>query len=533
VLQFVLTAAMMLATVPADGVAIPLDATLLAIADAEKLSPEHAFQRRYVWCRNEEEVTAVQMMVNLAVSRAAYDVQPEVIAGGRLVAIDLRVCSFDDKHFAELLSLWASMSDREPYFHDLTGARRISVKPYRATDGKTYDFKFIPVSIAAHHLGEAGMALESLLGNLLPLEQSVCPIVRADWFVKESSSTIDGGRYYDFRGLKLGMKLDDYLASRGADQKLIEKLGANERAAMISGVTGKARAITMFQGQGVRVSTGAGVIAITDDPFDANLDPSADPFRQLLDSKSNGHEVFVTLPSGWLEYTLFDGEQKLIAEAPGNLVTDSTVPAPFTARLQSAISCIRCHAPQDGWKPFVNEVQVMLGDRVRPLGDTRNLFDPHSVLSQLAAKYSGDLSEAIKVSQDAMDRRVFKVTRKTAADSCLAVANVFNRYEYEHLTARTAAMEIGWEVPAEDKLGVDTFRQLVPPLHADGLFPDDPILSRFHVKHFDIESGQQKGLRNTRRQWELIYPSTMNRNMPLLLKAREDKAKIQPQNEKE
>lgn len=514
----------------ANAAAIPLDAAMLAVADAEALSqtaPEVPLQRRYVWCRNEEEVTATLMAVNIAISRAAFDVQPVLIAGGQLVAVDLRVCSFDDEDYQELLSLWSSMADREPYFHARVAARKVKVKPYRASDGKTYDFKLLPVSLAAPHLGEAGPQLEQLVGNPLPLEQSFCPIVRADWFVKEVTSTADGGRYYDFRGLKVGMQLADYLEARGADRKRIEAIGASERAAFISRVTAKARVVSMFQGQGVRVSTGAAIIAVTDDPFDDNLDPTADPFRQLLDSKSNGHEVFVTLPSGWLEYTLWDGDQKLVAEAPPNLVADRTVPEPFTPRLQAAISCIRCHAPKDGWQPFVNEVAITLGDRVTNFGDVRQLRDPNAVLSRLAAKYSGDLSEAVEVAQDAIDRRIFKVCRKSAAEAFAAVGNVVNRYEFEYVTAKTAASELGWIVPADDALGVLTFRKIVPALHQQGVLPDDPIIGRLHVDYLDVTSGERVGMKITRRQWEQVYIDAMNRSLPGLMTAREAKGKAQ------
>ena len=514
--------------VNADAAAIPLDATLLAVADAQALTEsgaaEVAVQRRYVWCRNADEVTATQLAINLSISHAAFDVQPVLIAGGQLVAVDLRVCSFDEADYQRLLSLWASMSDREPYFHARVAAKRVKVKPYKASDGKTYDFKVLPVALPAPHLGEAGPQLETLVGNPLPTEQSFCPIVRADWFCKEVLTTADGGRYYDFRGLKIGMQLADYLETRGADRKQIEAINASERAAFISRVTGKPRVVSMLQGQGVRISTGAAIIAITDDPFDDNLDPTADPFRQLLDSKSNGHEVFATLPSGWLEFTLWDGDQKLVAEAPPNLVADRTVPEPFTPRLQSAISCIRCHAEKDGWKSFTNEAAIMLGDRITNFGDVRQAHDPNSVLARLAAKYSGNLSEALNVARDNIDRRVFKVTRKSASEAFATLGNVVNRHEYEYVTAKIAAQEIGWIVPADDPLGVVTFRRVVPALQQDGLLPDDPNIGRLHIDYLDIDTGERVGMKITRRQWEQVYIDAMNRSLPGLIAAREAKA---------
>lgn len=495
---------------------VPLDAAALAARDLEAKAPDVREQRVYFWCptASKEEQVAAALITNFAINRTSVDVIPKSLFGGKLAAVDLRLCANSEEEFQELRSLWASLSDREPYFHVPVDVV-VKVEPYVHTDGKTYTGKRKKVGLPAPHLGEVGLRLEALVGNPLPDKQSFCPIVRVGWAAKELLGTADGARYYDFRGIKQDETLEEYLVRRGASQEQAKRLESDERAAMISRVSAKARGITMFQGAGTRPSVGAAIIAVTDDPFDDTVDPQKDPFRELLDAKTDGHEVLVTLPNGWIEYSIWNEQQQLVDEAPPNLVSDHRIPDPFTTRLHGAMSCIRCHAANDQWMPFRNEVALMLGDSLDVLGDANAKDGVHETLRRLAGLYSGDLSHVVKQAQDNFNRRCFAVTGLGAAEACQMLAAVHDRYEYEYVTAAVACRELGFELADGDTLGVETFRQAVPPQT-----PEDPIVGRYRVQFLDAETGEQSGLKNTRRTWELIFADAMTRALPQLIQKR-------------
>lgn len=495
---------------------VPLDAATIAARDLEALSAEVAEQRRYIWCptASKEEQAAATLLVNFAVSRSNVDVVPKPIAGGKLMAVDLRLCAPEEAEFERLLSLWASLSDEEPYFHVRANVL-VKVDPYVHSDGKTYTAKRKQVGIAAPHLGEVGVKLESLVGNPLPAEQSFCPIIRLGWAIGELLGTADGARYYDFRGIDESVTLEKYLVSRGASREQAKRLDADERAAMISRVTGKARAITMFQGQGTRPSVGAAIVAVTDDLFDNQDDAQKDPFRELLDAKTDGHEVLVTLPSGWIEYSIWQGDGTLALEAPPNLVADHRIPEPFTRRLHGALSCIRCHAANDQWMPFANEVALMLGGRLGVLGDANSPLGASETLRRLAGLYSGDLSHVVEQAQDNFERRVFAATGMSAAAAAQALSAIHARYEYEYVTAAAACWELGFALDAGDELGTKTFDRIVP-----GQTPEDPILGRYRIDYLNPATGKRAGLKNTRKQWELVWADAMARALPALIEAR-------------
>lgn len=497
----------------------PVVAVQWALQDATSIPPNIARQRRYLWCPNasREEHAAAAFVINSAVSRSSVDVIPTMVANGALVAIDLRLCAPDEEEYQKLLSLWERYGNEEPYFH-VPGRFQVKVKPYKAKDGKTYESEWRDGYVRAPYLGQAIIDLETATG-------SFCPILRVDQWLQRSLDTVDGGLYYELRGLEVGKtKLDDYLVSRGASREQAKRTRADEKAIFMSEVTDKARVVTMFPTASTRLSVGLGMAAITDDPFDETDQADFDPFRNFLESKTNGHEVFVTLPSGWIEYSIWDADGNLVKEAPPNLVADHRIPEPHTRRLQGAISCIRCHAPTDMWQPFTNEVAAMLSNQgANVFGDLKGGKKQDDTLQRLAGLYSGDLTEVLTLARNAFARRVFAVCRMEADQAAGAVAKVYNDYVYTRVTAKTACRELGIIVPDDDQLGVDTFKSYVPPLPA----LDDPIIGRLQVSFLDINRKAMRGLTLTRRQWEQVYADAFIRmeaaKNPNLAKTEKDK----------
>lgn len=509
----------------------PSEALILAMMDLKGKPDEVKIQRRYLWCpdRSEEEVVAAVLAMNMAIAQTPVDVYAEVLFDGNLIGVDLGVLAPEPKDFERIVRVWASLSDNEPYFHVPLRVKtdvRVPVPKYTTKDGRTFDFKlkedvverFLPAPYLdeIHVNGKVytglGQQIELAIGNPSPSTQSFAPILRVDHWVSKVMSTVDGGKYYEFRDLEAGKTtLDQYLEKRGVNQKQIQQIGSDERAAMMSRVTAKPRSVSIFQGQGTRPSVGAALVSITDDPFDGEDRAQFDPFRQLLDADTNGHEVFLTLPSGWIEFTLWDGQKKLVAEAPPNLVADHTIPEPFTRRLQPAISCVRCHAPKSLWQPFTNEVAVMLGDKIRVLGDLKGGAKQAQTLKRLAGLYSGDLSAVIRDAQTNLSKRTFAVSKLEGPIALKTLADVYDKYEYGMVDTKVACKEVGIEVPESDPLGTKTFLAAVPPLDPNGLAIDDPIVGRFYVEYFDLELGRRVGLSNTRRQYEKVFADIMTR----------------------
>lgn len=479
---------------------IPATATALAIQEVPHIPPAYLPTTRWIWLPGgtQDEAAEALVVINTALNRSSTDYVTVPVAGGALLPVNFSQLADTQEEVNDLLRVWNSQAALEPDF---------TAHIHGPWNGGVHTW-----NIPAPHLLDPGIALEKAIGNIYPDRQTYLPIVRLNWFLWSSLSSIDGGKYLEFRGLRVGKtKLDEYLKRHGANEAQIKNSNSDERAAFISKVTGRARGVNVFQGSGVRPSVGSALIAVTDDNFYDRDDPVANPFYSLLDHKPDAHEVFVTLPSGWLEYTLWNGDGTLLAEAPPNVVSDHRIPDPFPTRLNGAISCMRCHAPQEMWKPFRNEVKDMLGDRVRVNADISGRGNVDQNLRRLGSLYSGDLNPALKLARDAFDRRCFIVAKVAAKKVLSDIADAYNEHEYTWIDAKIACSELGIEVPKEDLTGVVTFRRLIPPKSLDGTVYDDPSVGRLATDYMDEETGKRVGLTLTRREFSLIKADLYDR----------------------
>ena len=429
---------------------------------------------RFVVCRDAAELAAVSFMVNSVVSHSPNIQRLRAVAPD-VYALDLATLECDG-------ATWESLANAEPYFHE-RASKLETVKPFVHTDGKTYNQRRVWHYVAAERLGADLVALSLATSSNVP-------IVRGDWLVSVLSQNINGGRYYAFRKLQAGTtKLDPYLDSRGASRKQAERLRVDERIGLLSLVTAKPRAIQIYQSAGTRATAGPSYAAITEDIFDENLDPTSDAFRQLIDLRADGREVMVSMPNGLIEWTLFDAAGTLVNTAPDNLVRDHKIPAPYTARLNGIISCVRCHGPNNGWQPAANEVLTGRAD----------IAGGQQLVAALAARYAydpADMLETFDLARGAFSKNVFQATRLDAREASAAVSSVFDAYEYQTITLAQAAKEIGLK-------DVSQMPQIVG--------ADDPIILRLYNTRLDLETGKRVGLRITRRQFEQIYDSLAKR----------------------
>ncbi len=527
----------------------PADAVAYALADVAGVPAGDQPFQRYVWIPdgNKENVAEVKYALNL-VSRATVLINPKVVGGGRLVRVDLRTLAprSDGKtaDIDEIHQIWEKYAF-DPYFHiirstddalptnarvlksldsDPTGSRRFehdNTTWYLSPSGKSYklqDDEFVParlvfakkqkIAVAGAHVGLDQHVM------LQGLTQSSAPVVRADWWVIKTMTVLEDGLYYEWVGAKRNAvpgktDLRAFLDKFGAADELVAGLRSDQRAAMFkSRVTGRPRRIDVWRSQGVRPDSGTGIVSLTYDTKEGDVAADTDPFRSLLELKAAAGELILEGPNGMHKFGLFSlVDQSLQDSAPDNVVKDHGIPAPHTARLEPAISCIRCHAPFDGWQPFQNEVKLLLSGGnaggLNVFDDLSNKRSRQDILDRLAGLYSGDLSKTFRRGRDDYSDAVFQVTGGLSVPKAGAVmASTFSRYRYTEVDAHTACLELGYDVP-RDK-AVYYLNLVLPPLQKDiqGIAPEDPILGALKM-----------GLQINRFQFELVYPDAAFRAM--------------------
>ena len=426
---------------------------------------------------NERWVSAIGFGVNTSASHARTIQPSSVIANGWMVKYDLRKLAPDPPRLAKLIETWDGLATQDPYFH----------VPSSNTNLKA--------AVIAPHLSQEQAAA------LAGLTLSTGAVYRADWFIVKSLSTLDGGKYYEFRQVvrdpEKGTALDNWLSQRGLFVGTTQAVGGERRAAMFrSGVTGKPRRVDVFP-----TLTG-GVGAITRDISDGEVGADAHPIRSLLEIRFNGAETIVAQPNGLQDFLLSDAAGNIVNEAPPDLVRDHTVKAPFTARLQPAISCIRCHGTEqaEGWQPITNDVAKLLGSKLNVFTDVSKDLSPEQVADKLAGFYALDLDAAdglIGRGRRDYSTAVFRVAQGIAFEQksivvalSQQIAEIYERYQWDIVTPEIAARELGVVVPKDYK-GSPLDLALGAPNVAEAI---DPIVGFLRI-----------GVPVNRTDWETIY----------------------------
>ena len=396
---------------------------------------------------NERWVPAITFALNSSVSQASSIIHPDVIAQGWMVRIDLRRFSPKKTTLAKTINTWDGLALIDPYLHVPKQNTRLEVAVLAPT---------VPQ--------DQGV----LLANLT---LSPGAVYRADWFLSKALDTINGGVYYEFRQLptegkddeKSLTEFDRYLRGRGIFLRATEEAGGERRTALsISDVTGKPRRADFGIGLGL------GTYSITRDIQDGGQQSERHPLLNLIRGKEGdqGREVFVTLASGMIEYTLFAGDGKLVREAPPELVRDHNIPAPYTARLRPARSCIICHNIEkaDGWREFPNDVLTVLKTgRFDVVSDLSKLeVTREEAIDKLASLYSFDdsvdglVGRARRDYMAAVSRCVpagigFAADKSIVAQIGSQIRDILYAYDYQRIDRAQAAAELGYRFPDDFK----------------------------------------------------------------------------------
>lgn len=482
----------------------PADAVVWAAQDKASLPEIKQPHQVYLWVHNPspENTAAVIGALNF-ISKSEVNVLPTPLLGGRLLRVDLLTMAPSIKDYATMRSLWDSLVVNEPYFYHL-GEGSKTIEPITICG---QEFK----SLAVRTFNPALQQLVPEAANSLAQGSSLAVILRADQFVKTVLTPIDGGRYYDFIGVTSKTDKKTYLARHGISEEQVTSLRSDERAALVrSQVTGKPRRIDVFRGSGVRPSVGTGLVAITHDTFDEDgLNAAKDPIRNLLEAEDQGTEIILERVNGWHEYTLWNKAGASVLSGPDNLVADHLIPAPHTKRLVAAMSCIRCHGPNEGWQPFVNDVKRMLqGQSFDILGDLTQV-DQTDTLRRLAGLYSGDLSLPLRIGRDSYSDVVFRATKMPVPAVHAAIASLHDSYTYDLVDAAKACNELGINIILDS--AELTLKAALPPKEpVNGIALEDPIVRLL-----------QAGIPINRKQFELVYTDLALRSAPFVLNQRE------------
>lgn len=515
---------------PARKYLWPSEAVGLAYQDVLALPEADRPHTRYVWVQvpTAESRAVLNFAIQTAVSQSSVLVAPVFVADGHLLRLDLRTLAPQAEQFKRLAEVWESQADPSFYIvNKVVSEVVVDVPAFVHTDGKKYtkrrqqqtvNVKAWAVHTAHGNNGAAeGLSIET---------KSATPIVAQNHFVSKALSVDGGGLYYKFMGFDskpAGDKRSDQdfvLALFGASEAGSEKLRADERTAQwFSAVTAKPRRIDFFYGTAVRPSAGVPLVTLTHDPQDGDIDPRQHPIKSLLNSQDRARELITQRPNGTLAYAIFDAAGKLQKTVPDNVAKDHTIPPPFTARLQCAISCISCHGPNEGWQPAPNDVQIMLkaaigGKRFNIFDDESSKADPQEVLDRLAGLYSGNLDEPLQLAREAHERVCYKIgtaagwktepARYARTLSAAVTKQVYGHW-FEPITPQTACRELGYDVSEEQ--AVNLFNQLVPllPPNAAGVSTDDPTFATLRAWT------KEHPLRVSRSDWELVFNDAMLR----------------------
>jgi hypothetical protein len=447
--------------------------------DASRITAFDAPSIRYVWCPSWMPANTPQIVsgvINLALSRSETIYQPVVARmtdGGSIVRYDARMLTADVAQLENLEITLGKLTPQEPYYHSTIAG----------------------VTAFSSHVGIAEMT------SLAAKTQSQIPIVRADWFIVKALSTLDGGKYYDFQGIERNPKGKTAQKAWFDSQRASEaEIDAAQRCLIIHSLVAgrKWRRTDVSPARSARPGTAAGVVMLTHDISNEHAKSIAsNPGANLIDFKDDAREAIGFKTNGLQQFALFKADGSLQDSAPENVVQDDEVPRPFTKQLQGAISCIRCHGPQDGYKPLVNDAPLLLSGRFDNFGDLllANKQDAYQQAQTIAGLYALRPDKPISRARDDYQEAMYKATGGLGVkEFSAAVSTIYANYVYTDVTPRQALLELG--VVADDASA---------PIALQNLLGDTYPLEDVRVATL------KKGGTLSRADWELIYGDAASR----------------------
>ncbi|MDE2215388.1 MAG: hypothetical protein KGJ61_09800, partial [Candidatus Omnitrophica bacterium] len=363
------------------------------------------------------------------------------------------------------------------------------------------------------------------IDQLIALTGSQAPIVTDRYFILRALGTVQdtgtakeiyGGLYYEFTGIRSksskGTDEDALFESIGIGnidagitaKAIFDKLRSDQRAAMFrSAVTGNPRRIDFFRGLAGRLDTTSGLVVVTHDLKQQDVDIDVHPVANLLDFKDAAREIIFEKPNGLHGYALTDGKGKLQDAAPDDVVRDFTIPAPHSSRLQGATSCIACHEAEgsDGWKRFTNDVKTLTKRGLNIFGDQANP-DQSDTVDRLKGLYDGDPERALQKGRDDYAAAVLRATGPwkgsvnnvdVVKQAATRITKLWRDYKYDLVTPAVALREMGMD--ANPETAAMTFARVIP-----ASSPEDVRIASLRL-----------GVPIPRADWDLVYSFALSR----------------------
>ena len=346
-----------------------------------------------------------------SVSRATVLIRPEVVPGseGSLLRVSLARYGLPAEE-------WERLASRDPYWHLRTEVLdpTASVGGKRATRAVFTDGGWLDLDEAR---------------TLRELSHSSGALLRGDFFLRQATTTLDGGAYYRLAGI--AQTEAEFLRTIGIDSAVVDRLQADEGANLLySLVTFKLR----------RIVRRAGPLGGVWQTYDVNASTAErDPFRNPFAFTYDAGEYIVAKKNGLHLFALFDANGQRQDTVPDVIAKDASEPR-GPGIVVPMISCVRCHV-EDGLRPFVNDQQRLLSSHVALVSD-----DPR-VVERLAAFYDTNLGKRLLRDREDYAAAVGACTEgRTPAEIAALLAEFIAEYADRPVTIEQAARELGLSV---------------------------------------------------------------------------------------
>lgn len=447
----------------------PATAVALAHADALTYSDEAPYFR-YLWfpTGEQQQHQAASYALNEIANRSGVIYRPHSI-GWSVMRVDLSRLSKDEKHLEELVELWERLRVVEPYFIHHAGKRVLELrhdgyvrvrsdKPI-VQNGTTYHQQWSNPSTLnlVHDFG--GHVDRPLAEELADHCHTEIPIVRGEWLLRIMGSNINGGLYYEFRGIAKSKdpKVTDFdlfmQTFAGTTQRAVEEAGSDARTATAYGELPK-RPRTNVWGFGTSSQPGKGppLWAVTQDIADADrYDDAKHPILHALDAEFQASEAITTFHGlGLHAFALFDGRGNLVREAPTNVVHDYLAAHGSPPIIEGWWTCVRCHNREDhdGWRYDRNDIKALLEAGFDVIDDLAEQ-DRLRAVQEIARKYGGEPDRDVQLARDAYSAAILRASGGLDVREASAALTYVDDYWRAPVTAAVACSDLGISVPED------------------------------------------------------------------------------------
>lgn len=401
---------------------------------------------------------------------------PQILSDGHLVRWDLRqlapsIRKDGTPDVFRLMEVWDKIFDETLSVRLVDPLKvKISVPPYRASDGKTYTFKLLQRDNVPDAIFEPSAS------QLMGYTFTNVPMVSLYEFQRHAMTTLDGGLYYEFLGLPATAK--ELLAMCGVERGRSSEIKA---VSLMSGVTNAPRRIIVARNTTSRPSDNQGLAWITEDFAHGAIDVETDPTRNLHGEKHDASEIIIERPNGGHIYFLANGSGDRQASAPDTIATDTTISASGDRRLQPARSCVVCHArnQERGVRSFTKDIQRTLAGRLDYAADRDTLTSEQiENLSKTAGMYEWSQDKMVSRARDDYSDFMIRATANLQPEDVGEITRLFfHEYWESPVNAEQACIELGL-VPGANP--AELLSRSLPPRAVEvtpGLYPEDPYIA--------------------------------------------------------